>query len=659
MYLGRSSDDVITKNIVESSLDRYADPFVDHIYYPVAIVSIFIRLEEEPTPDITSTSLVADPHDGTLRLNTPESVRPSEPKIKYNKESLNQQETYERFIGNMRGVRLGDNSGFYETVSQPEALKLAWGTSMNRIDLLPDSVSVVCNPYRQADECTFSFPLENLNIDPRMMANMGVVVYLGSYDFSSISDKIIAEQADIGNIEGLDDNYVKSIAYLKTNTASGELNVIKQLIMIPENIRFSGYADEVKVKVSETDGRKFEVHVRDTTACLLDSVVDAKALKSINWSEPIEKVVQKLISNNVNTAGIPVLLIGALPGSITVKSSQTKLAGKKGKGKKVNTTKVAKVSARHPKIEKESYWDVITDLSINSGLICYMDYWNGGTIEGPLKDFTTHQAVPGLISIPRIVLATPDFLLNEPLRAVGVPYYNVTSGNWGELAPSGIPSLYMGQSLSEYSATRKYVYENVPAVRMVCRSGKKTITGEFIPKEPGAKRVINATGVYNPVERREYVVSGYDNEKDLIALAESVYKELKYNSMQLDFSSEDLITRGQSQFVPIVDLMSLRAGDPVRIGFKNWSPNDYDDLSSEIKQQDSGIIMVGKKMGSVTTGLGQGGDILLGLIPTLWYVNEVTHTIDDSGYKMSGKASNYLDPSRKPSDYKDLLNRIS
>lgn len=467
------------------------------------------------------------------------------------------------------------------------------------ITVLPSSCELRNNSYRQADELEITIPFEQLPVDSRFIAAIGIVFYMGE-------------------------------------ESSG---VDVSLIMTPGNIRFSGMMTTHGFNV-EDEGRNITLSFVDMTAFLLGLTVTSDLRKKLNWTQPLPKLMVDILHGcSRMTEKMDVICVGGWDLTKVAKLGKTAKGPKKPakiKGSVLSPTRASKSHSTNGSGE-ETVWDLITDLAVENGLIAYIDCWQG-TLEEPDANH----------NVPRMVLAQADCLLDANLREAGLPYISAVYGNSGHLPPETIPEIVIGQNASSYRMTRKYGYEKVPSVLLKCRTDNQLLTSQWPPKGSEKKRIIHPMGLWDPNEVREYPVFGYETQTELDVAAQQLWNELGSMDISVEFATGDMWDpegRRSYETGPStswgVDYLGLRAGSPVLLTVLDRQKSLERQWALDPESW-TGLMAASLRRMQVTEGTN--------VIGQNWYVTTVTMRLDDSGFDLQGTAVAYLGSPVSPSN---------
>lgn len=310
------------------------------------------------------------------------------------------------------------------------------------------------------------------------------------------------------------------------------------------NLAVTGLVDEASYHAG-SDGRSFHISGRDYTALMLDRQWDPT--KKVPVGQSLADTVQALVdeASGAATHGrvltVKVVGVDATPtlAPEDQKNSALITAGKY----RVHTTKKGKTTLRVPTTGRghmhtnkkgvpvkggSNYWDVIYRLCIRHGFIVFVR----GT---------------------DVVISKPQTLTQSTLNRLRCVAY--------------------GRDLASLDVSRKMGKETVPQIKAISYDpvSMKPISAVF-PTD--AKTRTTGIGTKKN-EIREVVVDGITDPGVLLEYAEMYYNALARSEASFKFSTKDLRDLYGN------DLIWLRPGDPVQLGFDELKPEDFRDISQE------------------------------------------------------------------------------
>lgn len=293
-----------------------------------------------------------------------------------------------------------------------------------------------------------------------------------------------------------------------------------------DNLVVAGLVDDARYHAGK-DGRTFSVTGRDYTCLMLDKPWDPT--KRFPVGLPLDQAVQNLVDEATGAAAhgrvMTVKVIGSdstpVIAATGTKSSALVTAGKYHVSKKGKITIPGSGKGNIHTNKKgvpvkggSSYWDVIYRQCIRLGLICFVR----GT---------------------DVIISTPSTLTEA------------TSGR--------LRSVAYGQDLSTLDIDRKLGKEKVPQIEVVCYDPESMAS--ISAKYPAsAKEITTGIGTKKD-ETRQVVVHGITDQGQLAKLAKLYYDNLARSEGTIKFGTKDLTDLNGN------DLLFLRPGDPVQLGF--------------------------------------------------------------------------------------------
>jgi hypothetical protein len=325
----------------------------------------------------------------------------------------------------------------------------------------------------------------------------------------------------------------------QTDTLTGN---VEDYLNNYDNLAVAGLVDEAAYHAS-ADGRTFRVSGRDYTALMLDRQWDPT--KKVPVGLPLADTVQQLVDEASGAAAhgrvLTVKVVG-VPETPTLAPNDERNNALVTAGKySVHTTKKGVTTLRVPTTGKghvhtnkkgvpvkggSNYWDVIYRLCIRHGFIVFVR----GT---------------------DVVISKPQVL---------------TDATTGRLR-----SVAYGRDLSSLDVNRKMGKETVPQIKCISYDPvKMTPISAVYP--PTAKTRTTGIGTKKD-EVREVVVDGVNDPGVLLDYATMYYNALARNEAAYRVSTKDLKDLDGN------DLIWLRPGDPLQIGFDAIKPEDLRELS--------------------------------------------------------------------------------
>lgn len=306
-----------------------------------------------------------------------------------------------------------------------------------------------------------------------------------------------------------------------------------------ENLVIAGLVDEASYHAG-SDGRTFRVTGRDYTCLLLDKQWDPT--RRVPVGKPLDQCIQDLVDEATHKATTGTTLKVKAIGTDSfptleedgVKEDALITAGKFNVSKKGKLS-VPTTGNGHTKVNKKgvpvkggsNYWDVIYRLCLRHGFVCYVR----GT---------------------DLILSTPQTLTEA------------TSGR--------VRSVALGQDLSTLDIDRKMGKETVPQIIVTCydSKSKKKIQGVW-----PLSRQQKTTGLgTRRDEVRVVTVAGISDPGVLQNIAKTYYHSLARGEATIKFQTRDLKDLNGN------DLLFLRPGDPVSIGFDAVNDEEFKQISA-------------------------------------------------------------------------------
>lgn len=363
---------------------------------------------------------------------------------------------------------------------------------------------------------------------------------------------------------------------------AGSVNPPVEAFANDENLLCAGLADNCDLSYAD-DGRVFTCDGRDYTALLIDRQWDPR--KKVPVGKLISKVVQDLVDEAVGSKkhGGRTLIVEY----VNDKAEPT--IGQHGS---ITKTKKNGKPVQPPKDGSggTSYWDVIYRMVLREGLICFV------------RGF-------------KLIITDPQTLTLQNANKVRKVAY--------------------GRNLQSLSVERKLGKEKVPQVIATSYSSKER--GSIEAKFP-EKKDKTTTGIgTNKEESVRVVVQGVDDPKALKRYAEAYYNSLARAEASISFLTKSLTDLEDRS------LLTLRAGDPIAIGFDPFNDAVMQALDVDARYQN--LIELGYSR-PVATLIAREYD-KLDQFKRPFYTHEmnVTFSVKD-GISLDVQAVNFVAPTR-------------
>jgi len=504
------------------------------------------------------------------------------------------------------------------------------------LQTVPRNVSLTHNPYYQADTMDVTIRWSDLPVDVRLLRSIGVACYMGTVDHAKwgqyMNEGVAATPFD-RRIAG---------------------NVVHDFVDVTK-LRFSGFADDGKVKHDDS-GSYLSMECRDWTRGLMIPA-PSKIYKpgALNWDTWIEEVVLQLIEACSPVADAHLHIMGFEPGTVKFQRGQSHTAGQSGKK-----------PTKSRKIKGETFWELLTDICVNNGLLIYADVYQG-------PDPTDSKGKPMARPTGRFVLAKPTKLFSPvPQRvhafrakrdekgkfvreSVGNPWNIPPFSDRGRPMPgdktgtmaADAPCLLYGNNLRSLGFSRRFADVQVPTIEAVCTTGKKTLRARF-PESQRANYVA-PTGTWaskQPI--RQYTLNGYEKIADLKEAARQIFEQIGRGDMKMEWETRDMASFKGDNADP--DLLELRPGSPVRAMVAKVGGQEYGSDVIAYEKMSRGELAAQYKSRGMDPEVAENLAAAMSdpatkrALQTFWYVREVTHELDaDDGYSNSGEATNWLE----------------
>jgi hypothetical protein len=309
-----------------------------------------------------------------------------------------------------------------------------------------------------------------------------------------------------------------------------------------EGLVIAGLVDDARYAAG-SEGRAFQVSGRDYTALMLDRQWDP--IKRFPVGGTLAEAVQDLVDEAAQASRtgrvLTVKVVGTdetpTLGPDNVKDNALITRGKYSVSKKGNLTiptsgngNIHTNKKGVPVKSGSNYWDVIYRQCIRHGFIVYVR----GT---------------------DVIISTPQTLTEA------------TAGRIRRVA--------YGQNLSDLSIDRKMGKESVPQIEVLCydNTTMKPISGKY-PSDAEVNKKPSVTGLNTKKDEKMLVtVHGIVDVGVLENLAKLYYHNIARSEGKIKFSTKDLVDLDGS------DLMFLRPGDPVQLGFDALNDEEFRQLA--------------------------------------------------------------------------------
>lgn len=422
------------------------------------------------------------------------------------------------------------------------------------LPVLARSVTVDINDYSQADTFDCEIDYKSFPFDPRTIRACAVTIHMEDRK--------------------------------KIFRSDNRLNLIDPT---PENTIFQGFVDEESIQFDD-DRRVVRFEGRDFTAIL----VDTKYLegKAIDTKVPLDQLIAQLLQGVQSTQKITIenRTGTTLPnlGQFYPEFGQP-LAGHK------NTTK------------DDSYWDIIQNLVIKAGLICF-------------------------IELDKLVISTPRVLHNKS---------NAKKFIYGR----NIRNLRFKRKLGRqkgFNVRVRYLdlmTKTVSTVDIPEQASDEFVAATGLPKKRIQIPQVMPNGELGDPKDAPFLTFRVTNVKDedhLKKIAEKIFEEISLQQLEGDFETHEMCTTEESGIE--FDLLKLRNGTPVRIEV------DQGDLAGFKRQ---GTVSARTKFliercynPTVAEALAKS----YGKFETVFYTKSVRYTMDaDNGLKIAVNFINFID----------------
>lgn len=465
----------------------------------------------------------------------------------------------------------------------PDGLSLVEG-------VLPSRVVWRSNTLREPDEATVVIDSHYLPLDPRMVRQVAVDIYMGG---------LLPAQYDAGMTAG-------------TGAA---------LLTTPDKLRFIGWVDE---GVWDVHDGTISLECRSLQALLTDSKIGASLLGDIELARPLHAVVHDVVQAAPMARGMTVVARTDSPGTIPVLGTVVpphwiRVAGK---------TKGARMPIEDG---AESYWSIIERLCLAVGWVPSVQL--DRVVVQPAKTLTADR-----FSAPVVDVAWPTGVAT-PAK---VPFQRTISQT-GETVR--IRRLAWGHNLETFRLTRPWAETRRKPIEV--RAWNKELgivaTARW-PILPEPARVA-PSGQKATEEVDVIVVYGQHTPVTLLQLAEQLWHERAHRDVRGEFSTRDLASFGGGAPGDLYhdDLMGLEAGDAVEVGiYGARNQASAPEAVKALSAPELGAFLVSRGFRPDVAAQFAAAALTTPLL-NVFRVVAAEHTFDaEEGYSLSVEFANYL-----------------
>ena len=397
-------------------------------------------------------------------------------------------------------------------------------------DIVPYAVSVERNSYREADACRITIPLTKMPFDPRVIRSATVQIFGGVLD-------------PLEYREGFDSNQALKLPDFTANGVSNQL--------------FAGFVDDWEVERGDHD--VLQITARDVTSILVDAELPQNTLKGLPKASKLDDVIRAIIAQLPAAEGLRVvveLLNGdELPTLAEIKPPNwfdSKKTVKKGRKRSPNGS------------QKMYYWDMITDLCVAAGFVCFMRL-------PTLDDAGGNVAGRGIAARPELVISDPRTYYKDSIKFGGE-----------RVAPDTVRRFIYGINVDSLKLRRKFGGIKTPTIEVRSwdtRKGK-ALVGRFPRRTVNNKPATSGKGDREEVQvhlLRDIVGPGAQDRLDKAAA--SIYQQLSRGEFEVQIKTKALaalprnvspseVTRSTTSTPANVDadIFAMQAGDPIIVG---------------------------------------------------------------------------------------------
>lgn len=319
--------------------------------------------------------------------------------------------------------------------------------------VFPVEVTVEKNSYNEADTAKAELNFREFPFDPRMCKSMVMLVHMG---------------------------------VLATPTESPRID--------EDNLIFIGFVDVNTIDFDENNTRVI-LEARDYTALLLDTTYPEEA---VDIGKPLKEVIEEILAKEPPFAEIKVELMGI---------EETPVLG----------DFKSERNRKQASVKEQSYWDLIVDMTQQSGLICFIE---------------------------------KDKLIIQEAQSLG--------------DDSRIEPFVFGKNLTKLNISRDF--RKPSRVNIEVRSyddkNKKTLVARY-PDPPVSKKVVVNEDSKEKFEYQRFVVKNINSEDQLKKIAKSIYWQLVRGEVKGGLETEETNSISADNAL----LMNLSHGKGIYAGF--------------------------------------------------------------------------------------------
>ncbi len=412
-------------------------------------------------------------------------------------------------------------------------------------DIIPFSVSVDRNSYRLADEARVSIPFSKMPFNPDLIRAATVQIFGGPIDALTW-----AQAMDGPGASGL---------ILPDTNQRGESHEL-----------FRGFVDDWQSSITPDGDNTVDITARDITSIFVDADLPANSLKGVDKATRIDEVIRILIYGD----GLPesksrVPGLRGARGTVVVSDIDgdlPKLSEIRPPSWFTSSGTVATSGKRKQKnAKKESYWDMITDLCVSSGFICF------------IRPGQKPQTLPD----GRLVVPGAEIVITNPRT------YYAKSINFGDqrVPPATVRQFWQGLNVDSLSVRRNYSGNALPStieVRTFDVSTGVQFKSRFPIKSKNNRPSTSGKGDREEIKVFVIEAPGGDKiQETLDAVAVSIYEQLARGEIEVQISTvapaalpwnisggaaEDADENSGLGIGGDPDMFRLKAGDPIFVG---------------------------------------------------------------------------------------------
>jgi len=478
------------------------------------------------------------------------------------------------------------------------------------LQIVPEQVNLTLSSYRKADEVRITIPYGRLPIDPRMLRQATIQVYMGGIKADEYAK-------GIGQLYGDSRQVLVPETETGSKPAGGGLSIDEP----QTNELFRGFIDDWEITQDGED--RIDISGRDITAIMIDAEMPTGGLSDIPASMPIDQVIRLVIEGDKLAQTVPpdrredrprrvdgrrdskrlAFELAQLDNRIARVTAQLVELGPRG------GAELARLQAQRAKViaklasasSVSAAVDAVPILAARYGLPSMrgVEVVNAtgeplptiGQVKGATWRDSAGKAKRAKAGGSGEQISYWDFI-TDLCVGVGLICYVRTpvqaEGALGSLPPAQIvidrPKTYYreakqetrefvyGRNIDRLSVSRSYNGRDVPTGVVVNAIEAKTgqhISARFPPLPDNNRPSANPVGLG---DRAEYMTINLDDRipgdkavETLQRKAQTVFEQVARGEIKVTVETRSLSAYPSTEGTGVPDLFQLRAGDPVAI----------------------------------------------------------------------------------------------